>query len=447
MTRFEYLMYSFKVEGFLYKNWVIDLFGLPSLPDKPKVMNVISEVEKNPVGEYPAQLFKNGNNIVFFNILSGQWEVLEGAQPGKIIFRWKDPIELPKFSLSNLKDDIKTTVGNVVVNQVLLCYPFGQSIPFQTGVVSMGKIEAMIAEKLDDLPEDPSAEKDPNKIYTDQLEERFYPAAFAITGWAQISAPAATPYTIVTSPDIKALRLKLLKEYHDQLDDPAIIAKIMKELIDHDKAFQAKDPEKGFLKPGKDFDVVRAKQYLMHGIEYDFTDKSKITVIERSLSEGWDIKKLPEMANSLIDGSFNRGAMTALGGEAAKFLGRFFLNNIISEDDCGSKIGKFHLISGDIQRNFLGMYHLLEDGTTELLTEELLEQYKGKRILLRSPLFCKTVDGNFCVHCMGKRFDNSRNSLGALAIEAGNRMMGIMMSSMHGRALKVEKWDWKTALI
>jgi hypothetical protein len=337
-------------------------------------------------------------------------------------------------------------VGNVLVNQTVLCHSFGDRISFVTGQVNIGKIEDKIAALLQTPPED-LADRDPKAIYTDELEKRYYPAAYSMTGWCQLSAPAATPYTIVTAPDMVEFRKALYEKYKDQLDNPAIVAKIMGELVKHDVEFQSQDPEKGFLRPGtKDFDVVRAKAYISHGIEYDFENRNKITVIQNALSEQWDINKLPEMANSLIDGSFNRGAMTALGGEAAKFIGRFFLNTIIAEDDCGSKLGFKHQITKDNEAGFHWAYFFDEKNNLTLMTPEMAKNYIGKTFIFRSPQFCHTTDGNFCVKCMGRRFENSRTMLASLATEVGSVIMGIQMSAMHGKSLKVEHWDWKESL-
>lgn len=458
MLKRDYLLAALNGGSYLYKGWVIDVFGVVALPKRPDGfadaelagdehrLIFSDEPKRQQFEEYPYQLFLEGEQIVFFNPQENVWDVLQGAEPGKAVFNFKDTIELQPDDLVNVKEPVKTLVGNVMVNQTVLCHSFGGRIPFQTGKISMGKVEDKIAQLLRTPPEN-GEEREPGMIYTDELEKKYYPAAYSMTGWCQLATPAATPYTIVTSPEMKDLRKRLLEQYRDQLDDPAIVAKIMKELVAKDVEFQSQDPEKGFLRPGtKDFDVVRAKTYLMHGIEYDFEDHNKITVIENALDEGWDLTKLPQMANSLIDGSFNRGAMTALGGEAAKFISRFFLNTVISEDDCGSTLGVKHIITKDNEPGFHWAYFIGEGNKAILMTPEMAAASHGKELLFRSPLFCKTGDGNFCVHCLGKRFENSRTALGSLATEVGSILMSIMMSRMHGVALKTERWDWQNAL-
>lgn len=454
MIKRDYLLAALNYGSYLYKGWVIDAFGIVQYPAKDEErrpggkypLYFKDEPKRQDFEEYPYQLFVEDDQIVFFDPVRKEWDVLQGAEVHKAPFQFKQTIDLKAGDLVNVKENITTLVGNVLVNQTVLCHSFGDRISFVTGQIKMGKIEDKIAALLQSPPDDPN-DRDPKAIYTDELEKRYYPAAYSITGWCQLAAPAATPYTIVTAPDMAERRKALYEQYKDQLDNPAIVAKIMAELIKYDIEFQSQDPEKGFLRPGsKDFDVVRAKAYISHAVEYDFENRNKITVIQNPLSEQWDITKLPEMANSLIDGSFNRGAVTALGGEAAKFIGRFFLNTKITEDDCGSKLGIKHTVTKNNESDFHWAYYFNDKNELSLMTPEVAAAVHGRTFIFRSPQFCHTENGNFCVKCMGKRFDGSRNALGALATEVGNILMSISMSKMHGAALKTTRWNWKRAL-
>lgn len=463
MNKLDYFLRALNGGAYLYKEWIIECFGIVRLLPKPNGELVrysaipADEKESLPYRftdepdlyafeKYPYQLFNDNGKVVYADPEENAWVELEEltARMAKRepFFRFLDRISLPKRAIPNLLEAIEnTTYGNLLLNMVVLVYSFGDRIPYQSGKFSLKKVEMIIAELTQSLPEE-GQPRDPKAIYVDELDQRYYHAAYSTTGWMSLGVPAATPYTITVSPEIRKLRKELLEKYIDDLQNPATIAKIMKALIDADKDFQANDPDKGFLQPGKTFDVVRAKQFLMHGIEYDFTDRSKITVIERSLSEQWDITKLPQMANSLIDGSYNRGAMTALGGELAKVFQRFFLSTVISMEDCKTKLGRFRDLDKDNIQSYHGTY---AQGPNKdvLITIDNEKEFIGKRVLLRSPMYCAATEGNFCIHCMGENFRNREQSLPAVATEIGNRLMYIMMSRMHGVALKVEKMDWK----
>lgn len=455
MLKHDYFLKALQYGSYTYKGWIIDCFGLVTYPKKdidyrPSGNHPIyfkGEPKRQIFEEYPYQLFIDDDQIVFFDPETNEWDILQGVDPGTIPFHFKEKIALKAGDLVNLKEDVVTLLGNVLFNQTVLCYSFGDKIPFQTGIVKLGKVEDLIAELLRTSPEDP-AERDPKYIYADELESKYYPAAFSISSWCQLGAPAATPYTILPPPNIDKIRARIVDKYRPEgLDKAVTIAKISKELAEIDTEFQSQDPEKGFLRPGtKDFDAVRMKMFLTHGQEVDFIDKGKVSYLERPLAEGWDISKLPEMTNSLIDGSFNRGAMTALGGEAAKFIGRFFLNNNITEDDCGSQLGIIHRVTKKNEEDFHWAYFIDNKGQLTLMTPEIAGQYHGKELLFRSPMYCHTGDGDFCVKCMGKRFEDSKTSLGGLATEVGSILMSISMSAMHAQALRLVEWNWEDTL-
>lgn len=451
MDRIEYLKRAVKAGSCYYKTWLIDSMGIVDYADKPDT--VVAEINptpglrrdeppRYPHEEHPYQIFNFNETPVFLNPENGEWEPIDGYKKGSPMFQFKEEIDLIPGDIANISKPIRTWIGNYFVNQCVLVYPFGDLIPFQMGRFSIKKVESIIASKLESLP-DIGIERDKTKIYVDVLEKYYYDAAYSLSGWTQLAVPTATPHTLMTDPAIRKRRIELLNQYKDQLDDPAIIAKIMEELVDMDMAFQASDPEGGYLQPGKSFDVVRAKAFLMYGIERDFNDPNKIVLIDRPLSEGWDITKLPYMVNALIEGSFFRGAMTALGGEGVKFIQRFFLNTVISEDDCGVTYGMDTVMYPQERNDYLGSSIVGTQGKAILLTEENYGQYTGKLVQLFSPAYCQTKHPNLCYKCLGARYKGRPNSPGALASNIGSVLMYIFMAKMHGTALKTIKWDWR----
>ena len=246
---------------------------------------------------------------------------------------------------------------------------------------------------------------------------------------------------MVAPPGIKEFKEQLIAKYKDKLDDPAIVAEIDKQLVEYDRKFQAQDPDGGFLYKPKAFNVSRKKLFLMHG--YEQSDMSpEPDFVPNSLSEGWDIDKLPSMINSLRDGSFNRGAKTALGGEATKFIFRIFATTRIAEEDCGTKIGMRRTVTKADVNKFI----ISSNGNNILLTEENIKDFIGKEQVVRSPGFCKTGNANFCLHCLGLNFKGSENALAALASEVGSDMLNIFMSKMHGSQLATTVWKYKETI-
>lgn len=461
MSPLDYYLRAMAAGSFLFKAWVIDLFGVvehPPVPKGPYVLySTLDEAQllhlpyRNPddpdcytCEEHPYQLFSHEGKVVCINPETSELiEVVEFTRRSAKhipLLRFNDGMDIPMGTVPNQTKACNVSFGELLINQTIKIYPFGTRFPLEPGPVNIRKFEDQIAPLVTSLPDDPNAVLDPTKIYADVIEKKYFPAAFSISGLTMLSVPAATEYTIDVSPAVRKLRKELLEKNIDHLNDPVVIANIVKELVKADMEYQAKDPDKGFLQPGKAFDIVRAKNYLIHGLDYDFDDPSKVHLIERSLSEQWDPRDLKRYVNAIVDGSYNRGFDTALGGELAKILIRFFMTTKITTEDCGVRAFRTYTVTADTVNDFIGCY--VKDGANDhLLTAEEVTALIGKPVEARTPLYCKAPDGGFCVHCMGVEFRHREGRLVAHATEMGNVIMYVNMSKNHGRALKTVMMD------
>lgn len=353
-------------------------------------------------------------------------------------FHLKDKIKLKKGDLPNVIEDIETTYGNIVANWLLSIYPFGDKIPFIVGKFGIKDIEKHIEKRLvSGMPD----ERNPEHIYMDEYN-RFRKSAGLIDGLSQLCVPSATAKSMTHHPDRDKVRAELIEKYKDRLHDPAIAAKIDAALVDLDKEWLKGDDFEGFLIKGKTMKVARKKTHGIYGLEQSFGGGD---FIETSLQEGWDIDKLPSMVNSLREGSFDRGAETALGGEATKFILRVMQNVTIEEEDCGSTLGADVIITDVDKNQYLGNY-LIVNNTLVNLTEDNINQYLNRPFKMRSPLFCRTKRDGFCQRCIGDRYAPHETSLATAAANVGSVFMGVFMASMHGKSLSTARYDLKSEL-
>lgn len=336
-----------------------------------------------------------------------------------------------------------TKVGNIVLNYYCLVYAFNNRYPFVTGKMDIGAIEKTIGKSLvDDIPGKP---RDPSKYYPDEVK-KFQSAVQSTAGFSSINNPGATEYTMQPPPGLKEFKQQLLDKYKDHLDDPSYIAMIDKALVEFDKAWIAQDPEKGFYQSDKAFEVSRKRLFTMYGLESPEISNGKKELITTSLSDGWDVDKMPIMIDSLRDGSYNRGAMTALGGEAVKFIFRIFAATRITEQDCGTKIGKPMILTDKVASKYIGNTIILPNGKQVKLDNSNMNEYLGKSVMMRSPGFCRTHGSSFCLTCLGDALKESANSLAALASDVGSDMLYVFMKKMHGTALKTQLWKYKETI-
>ena len=437
----QYVKAGFKAGVYTRKAWVLSIFsvtkgGDTSYPyaitrtDDGVFFNAPAVVDaldfEDPTGEQPPTT--DGFTL----------ERISDAKENEPLITISQTVNITTADCPNVEKPILTTYGNLLINYLTLVWPFYDKIKYINATISPKDIEDKIEKLLVSNPEGDDVA--PPGMITVAEYIKYAEAMSSVGGYTQLCVPSASRKTILPPPGIKALRKKLLAENEGHLDDPVVIAKIDKALVDHDKAWLADDADAmGFYMKDKSLEIVRKRQYLMHGAEPGF--EGGVDLIENSLDDGWDIKKLPAMVNSLRVGSYNRGALTALGGESVKYFYRIMQNVTIIPGDCGSKGGIPHLIT-----NSLVGFNMVIAGKPVMLTDDNVGKYKGSIQVLRSPVSCKTPGTDFCEACMG--LVNSRNpqGMGAAAAVVGSTFMGKFMALMHGEALILVKADIKSII-
>lgn len=422
MHKRDYFLKALAAGSYRFKRWVLEAFSITLPLDE---------------AQYPYALLRKGDGSYWFeNPETGESEMLEGTLKGEPAFHFREQLVLGKGDLPNVKQGLTTTYGNVLVNQIVLVHAFGDKLDYMDGRISVGMIEDRIQNLIRDTPPE-GAERDPKLIYVDEYK-RFNDAVLSLAGYTTLCVPAATERSLITDPKIAVRRAELMRQYKDQLNDPVIQARIDAELIAMDRAWLKGDPSEGFFIKSKSYDVVRKKTHLLQGAESGFGRTGEL--IDKPLSEGWTPDNLPAMSNSLRSGSYNRGAQTALGGEAAKFNYRIFQNTTITDEDCGTTLGLPVMLDADNVKFYLSS-SIIAGGKTIELTEENHKSYIGKTVLMRSPGFCQTKGANFCKVCASQAIAKTPTALSTYAADIGSTFLGLFLKAMHGRALTLVQWD------
>ena len=408
MKKIDYLFAALNAGAYRKKSWALSVFSVTQEPEE----------------HYPYALIRSEKNTVFVDPENRENLItIEDAKPQEPLFRFMDRVDITPALVPNCKKAMNVPIGNVFFNFYVLIYALGDRLEFMSGKITPGAVMNKIRPLMADYPPE-GQERDPKLIYPVDYR-KFNKAIFGISGFTQLCVPSATKRMLTTHPDAKKLRAELLEKHKDRLWDPAVIAKIEAELIALDKEWMKSDPDGGdgfYVKESKAYGVVRKRMHLMHGAEMGFQDGTRATLVVNSLEEGWDVDKMPDMINSLREGSYNRGRDTALGGEAVKFLGRVFQNTTITENDCGSKLGWDKLFTETNHKKFVGFYRVTPNGSEEI-TEDYARSQIGKKVVVRSPMLCKTPKTGFCQHCMGNPNAINPTALGLLAADLGSQMM------------------------
>lgn len=443
MDKKVYFLAAIKAGAYLRKEWILSVFSVIRLDNNSAAgelypYRLLPPLDpKNVASGY--YRFVNPDHPTEDNLA----EVISGSVKDQPLFRFKEPIKLKAGDVPNLKKDIETTYGNVLFNMMVLVWPFGDKVEFQEGRVNGFKLDNHIASRLQDTPP-AGAQRDNKYLYVDEFL-KYMEAMSSLAGLAPLCAPAASPKSMTVDPAIIKRRDELFEQYKDQLNDKAILSKIEKELVDMDRATFKGDPAEDFYIKDKTFNVARKRSFIDFGAESGFSDSGEAITIKKSLQEGWDIDNLPAMADTLRAGSYNRGAETALGGESVKYFYRVFQNTKVAEEDCGTLDGLYWTITEDNFKLFEGLYRQY-GGKSVLLTLELLKPLVGSKILVRSPMMCKTEAPSFCAKCIGEAFSRAPTGLHIAASNVGSAFMLASMKAMHGKALQTKKYDFKQAI-
>lgn len=434
MKRFDFFLAAVRAGEYRRTPWVISAFGMIS--EHPLAW------QNDPI---PYRIVQNKDGHFFVD--PGNPKILvkiEDAPAGEPIFKFKERVDLKTGQLENLNRGVNTTYGNALYNCICLIYPFGNKIEYQEGSIDTKKIEAMVVKRLKDTPK-PGEPRDPQWIYCDEWR-KCADATFALVAYSQLCVPAISKKSMTAPPGIIEYRTKLLEENKDRLHDPATIAAIDAALVQYLRDYLKGDSSMGFLITDKSFNVVRKKLFLMGGAEANMDDNIDVSLVTRSLSEGWDMKDLPVLNTASRSGSFNRGAQTELGGEAVKWLFRASSNLTITQKDCGSRMGNFFFAKPGEEHKLLG-FTTIEGSDGQLIDESNVGQYMGKRTLLRSPMFCKLPKTDFCETCVGTRLSNSPTSLSIAVANFGNVFMALFMKAMHSNVLELAKMDYTEVFV
>lgn len=422
---------------------------------KDWVLSAFSIVRKIPEGElYPYRIIhKEKDDGVYFVDPTNDNAItpIAGASRKEAIYKVSDRIILKPNDMANVDKEVETNYGNALINAIIFVYPFGKKIPFMTGKLKKDVLENLIASKLVQGVK-PADGGDPNVIYTDEYCAHS-DAVGSLAGFTQISCPAASKETMTIHPSVIKRRDELLLEYSaEQRRDPQIMAKIAKELTDLDRASHKGTKAEGFLIGSKDYDVARWKSLIMIGGEAMIDPSQRpADPITTSLDEGIPLEHMPQIVDSIRQGSYSRGKLTALGGVTVKLLFRLFQNSRVVGEDCGTHSGMQWKVNDRNYKKFAGLYLARLKGSKDEkydrpLTLEETKGMIGSTILLRSPNGCIAEKPSYCKRCVGDALAANPNSLHTSVSDVGDRFMLTLMKAMHGKALRTARFDFRISM-
>lgn len=438
MQAVQYVLKALQNKAYEKREWIISVFTVTEFP-------VFEEVEnKNKL--YPYKLFRSQTkpDSVFYYLNNGDSESeliheIEGfsissRQP---LAKYQDRVKLKPGDLPNVDRELETVLGNCIFNCCCLVYAFGDKIPFITGRIKGGNIEKMIASNLFDTPKE-GEPREKTKFYVDELEKHAN-AVNSLDALSYTCVPTTSERTMLPNPAVIKRRDELLELHKHELHKPAVIAMIQAELVKIDKESFKGDRAEGFYLSDKAYEVSRMKKFGMMGLIGGFGGNEP-HLVTTSLAEGYQKEAIPAIADDIRNGSYSRGKSTAIAGAGVKLVYNALQSVSIAEGDCGQRNGLPFLITPDNVGDFNGRYMITKNGVVEL-NKELVSQFIGKTIMVRSPMLCKQEKPQFCSVCCGKSLSMLPNAVHIAASDINSIYMNIAMKSMHGKSLKTKRFN------
>lgn len=101
----------------------------------------------------------------------------------------------------------------------------------------------------------------------------------------------------------------------------------------------------------------------------------------------------------------------------------------------------------DTIRLLVNSYVITQNGVKLVESAEDAGAYMGKRLMVRSPMFCKLEKTDYCSVCLGTNLSRNKNAASMAVTQEGSIMMLIFMKAMHGKQMALQTLDIETAFI
>ncbi len=347
-----------------------------------------------------------------------------------------DKISLNKGDL-NIIDDGVYTLGDIILNYLMVYYPMGDKIPF-TKLLTSGKVEDFISYEL-------------GKNVDTEEYNRFVDGAALLEQFADIFVVSSTDKSISPAPGMRDLKKRLYKEYREKYGDKVdtdirYAVEIDSILSEYDRSYIKDDPTYGIIINEKV--LTNARKNLFGTIGTEIGMDGQITpVVENSLVDGYptDNRQMAALINSSRKGSIMRGHMTQYTGADANVTSRVLNTITVIPGDCGTKSALDTPITNSNYDEYVN-YYIMEAGKPLMLTPTNILNYIGKSVRLRTYMDCKQGDMKYCSTCAGRQGEDNKKIAIILSTENNSIFTNSSMKAMHDKTLKLVDYDLQIAL-
>ena len=379
--------------------------------------------------EDETQYAKNDNGKLFVKV-NDKLEIIEDCKYETILFQ-EHKFTLPKDIINNSKE-VKTTIGEFIVNYLLLYIPFGKFIDYQTNEKDFLDFEGIYNKII--IPNVSTG-----KLTVQQLKAFGVNATF-LRATANLFVISSSERAITPPKGIIEYKKKRIKYYKDTFGedvfkDKTKIADLEADIIKYIDDYLKDDPTYKISTTKKIISNSLKKRFGVFGYEDGITESDEGILVENSLMEGFpkDKKQLAVAYNTARTASYFRGNETRISGVISDTLTRAFTGLVVEKDtDCKVSYGLMIDVTNKNYVYFVNRFYIKSGKTILIETLEDAKSLVGKTIELRSFVFCKHKKHNhYCEKCAGKELSRNKNRIYLAGLGIGKGAMTAKLKRMH----------------
>lgn len=375
------------------------------------------------------------NGVVTLPILQKLFAYTKKQDP---LFQPNDYFLMKAGTLYN-KNDVETTAGRFIFNKVVISEKVGNIIGYQNyemGDDGVGKLDKIMSNLLlfDKITSSDMA------TYLDRLTWLGYSTARFLN-------PSLNTEMVIPDKSVTQVRDDTADDMIKAAEngDLDYINKKTNEMLEVGKRSVKDKPGYEIFSSGArgSFKNNWKNVNLSRGIIPDFIDPSKYNYSKYNLYEGIPAEEQDIYANIGVSGSNSRAIATQNGGYTAKKLSAAYQGVKVAprHSDCGTS--QTLPVTITQPGMFIGRY-IVENGKMILLDESNIDKYKGRKVMMRSPLFCRNkMSDGFCNYCIGDTpYNVGYENVGlASAAKVGNRLVSLSLKAFHDSTVNVKDID------
>ena len=378
------------------------------MSDKRESLTKSRELTEAEIKEVLALTPKDIDNDLFVRFFANRYN-------NDARFNTHDYFTLKAGTLFNEKT-LVTTVGRYVFNLFVLEYDLLKLVGYQNysmtgdGLSDLtGLLDRLLLTDVID-----------GKRYANYLNKLdfMYPLVKFIS-------PSLTLDLIKPTPKANALKEELLKDPKNVKaindNDIAVMGKIEKQVLDVGVQ-EAKDiPDFEIYQSGATGKINNSYKNTSYfrGAIRNVADNDKYFVSTSSLLEGIKPEEMDKYAEIAVQAASSRAIDTRQGGYEYKKIASA-LQGVVADvkgSDCGTKRTKELKVDGATKKIILYRY-IVENGKLVQLNPENINNYVGKTVHMRSPMYC--TGNKYCNICSGDLFYNmDLDNIGLIANRIG----------------------------